>query len=239
MAKKTSKLGALVAFDEAISAGLPEEAILVGVDEVGRGSCIGPVSAGAVAFPSHLPTTVREKLNTLNDSKQMKASDRTQCCTLLEEHCVTAYAEASQAEVDTINVYQASLLAASRALLGVLEQLPTPAPIHLLLDGRGVLPEAYWPTNHPNCESFTQQAIIKGDGKSFSIAGASVIAKHRRDGLIQQWAMEDPRYGWATNMGYPTPAHKAALKEHGPSPYHRQSYKLVQEAFQSTLLPIT
>jgi ribonuclease HII len=168
----------------------------------------------------------------------MTAKDKETCYHALHRLSTVAYAEASQHEVDTHNVYQASLIAASRAVIGVLQQLSQPAHIYVLLDGRGVLPEAYQPTNHPNCLSFSQQAIVKGDGCSFSIAAGSVIAKHQRDELILSWAANEPRYGWATNMGYPTPAHKQALLTHGPTVYHRQSVQIVQAASkQLTLTP--
>lgn len=219
--------------DAELLATLPTPTLLIGVDEVGRGSCIGPVSAAAVAWWPKAPHC--EPLATLNDSKQMRATDRAACCNTLIQHTQHAYAEASQHEVDTLNVYQASLLAASRAILILLETLSTPVAVHLILDGKALLPEHYRPHHHPKCLSFTQQALIQGDGKSFCIAAASVIAKHTRDTLINTWAAEDPRYGWATNMGYPTPAHKAALAQYGPSPFHRKHYKAVVEAQQQHL----
>lgn len=236
MYRKPSKLNVLLAHDVAILAELATNTFLIGVDEVGRGSCIGPVSAGAALYKSGLEDNA--ELLRLNDSKQMSAKDRTACYHALKNHCTVAYAEASQQEVDKHNVYQASLIAASRAVIGVLQQLSQPAHIHVLMDGRGVLPEAYQPTNHPNCLSFSQQAIVKGDGCSFAIAAGSVIAKHQRDELILSWAANEHRYGWATNMGYPTPAHKQALLTHGPTDYHRQSVQIVQTASkQLTLTP--
>lgn len=234
MPRKPSKLNALIAHDGDILTKLPANTCLIGVDEVGRGSCIGPVSAGAALYTNGLNDN--DELLRLNDSKQMTAKDREACYHALHRLSTVAYAEASQQEVETHNVYQASLIAASRAIVGVLDQLPQPAPVHVLLDGRGLLPDQYQPTQHPNCLSFSQQAIVKGDGYSFAIAAGSVIAKHQRDELILSWAANDNRYGWATNMGYPTPAHKQALLTHGPTSYHRQSVQIVQAASKQLLL---
>lgn len=225
---------------------------VIGADEVGRGSCIGSVVAGAVVTPTNISEDLKNELAELNDSKQLSAKQRqsiyntlikaqqpnspspksTSKLQITKPLIMSAIGEASQDEVDAHNVYQASLLAIHRAVESILTEHRwlQQAPLVLLLDGKATLPDRWLPKQ---AKQLTQHAIIKGDGKSFAIAAASVLAKHHRDSIITEWAADYPQYGWETNMGYPTPAHKRALKEYGPSPYHRRSYKVVQEALEA------
>jgi ribonuclease HII len=184
---------------------------------VGRGSLIGPVVAAAVAFPPSLTPAQRKALAALNDSKQLSAAQRAQLYDTLHAHAYVAIAQADREEVDTLNIHHASLLALSRAVDALIAQWPLlcDTPPALLLDGRWLLPD------HPPAH---QRAVVKGDAQSACIAAASVVAKHWRDSLVIQLAEDYPDYGWDTNMGYGTPAHKAALARLGPTPHHRLSF---------------
>lgn len=218
------------------------DVIIIGADEVGRGSCIGPVTAGAALSPISLSPDIKAELFELNDSKQLSPNQRERVNKALLRHGnhnsilssqltlpLTAIGEATQDDVDQYNVYHASLLAIHRAINNLLKAHPIlqTLPCVLLLDGKATLPEKWLP---PLSQPVTQQAIVKGDGKSFAIAAASVVAKHHRDTLVSRWVTDYPHYGWETNMGYPTPSHKAALMQYGPTPKHRQSYAVVQKA---------
>jgi ribonuclease HII len=181
---------------------------VAGVDEVGRGSLFGPVVAAAVILD---PTY---RIRGLRDSKLLPAERREELALLIREHSIAwAIAAVDSARIDQINIYQASRLAMLRAV----RQLE-PAAGHLLVDAVKV-----------DCE-ITQQAIIHGDALSISIAAASIIAKVERDRMISAWDPVFPMYGLASNKGYCTPHHLAALREHGPSPLHRQSFSPVWNA---------
>lgn len=184
--------------------GQPHEA---GLDEAGRGCLAGPVFAAAVILPPDFNPAF------LNDSKQLTAKRRD---VLREEICTHAIAwavaEASPAEIQAINIAQASYLAMHRAVA----QLGVPAT-HLLVDGNRFRPY----------EGLPHTCIIGGDGLYRSIAAASILAKTFRDERMCELAEEFPAYGWHQNAGYPTAAHRAALREHGVSPHHRLGFKLV------------
>ncbi len=187
--------------------------IVAGADEVGRGPLAGPVVAGAVILPAALPASLAKEVN---DSKALTPKKREKLFPLIEEHCIWAVAEASVAEIDSINILQASLLAMQRAIekLGI--------AVHTaLIDGNKIprLP----------CKAVP---IIKGDAHSLSIAAASIMAKVTRDRLMQRLHEEFPHYGWAGNAGYPTPDHLAALMVHGVTPHHRQSFAPVRKALE-------
>lgn len=191
---------------------------LVGGDEVGRGSLMGPVVAGAAAFPTKLTPAQRKILAPLNDSKQLTASIRAELAEAIESIGTVAIGLAEKDEVDTINIHHASLLAIERAYHALCERLFLQGieETVLLIDGRWLL---------PRLKPERQRAIIKGDGLSACIAAASVVAKHWRDTHVIALAREFPHYGWDTNMGYGTPEHKAAIAQHGPTPHHRTSFK--------------
>jgi len=186
--------------------------LVAGVDEVGRGSLFGPVVAAAVILyqngdPAH-------RIRGLRDSKLLPAERREELALLIRRHCIAwAIAAVDSARIDQINIYQASRLAMLRAV----QQL-APAASHLLVDAVRL-----------DCE-LPQQAIIHGDALSASIAAASIIAKVERDRMISAWDPVFPMYGLASNKGYCTPRHVAALREHGPSPLHRQSFSPVWSA---------
>ncbi len=182
-----------------LSAGLHQ---IAGVDEVGRGPLAGPVVAAAVILdPDNLPSG-------LNDSKTLSAARRDALYLEIMRHAHVAVASVPAAVIDRINIRQATLLAMTRAV----NALAVP-PDHVLVDGRDVPPLP--------C---TGEALIGGDGKSLSIAAASIIAKVTRDRLMERLSEHDPRYGYASHAGYGTAVHLAALEQYGPSPDHRMSF---------------
>ncbi len=181
--------------------------IEAGCDEAGRGCLAGPVVAAAVILPKDY---YHEELN---DSKQLTEKQR---CSIKKDIIKDAIAwgvgVASPGEIDDINILNASYLAMHRAI----EQLKL-RPELLLIDGNRFKP----------FNEIPHECIIKGDGKYFSIAAASVLAKTYRDDLMRQLAIEFPEYGWETNVGYPTVAHREGLKAHGTTPHHRMSFQLL------------
>ncbi len=182
--------------------------LVAGVDEVGRGSLFGPVVAGAVILePSY-------RIRGLRDSKLLEPERREVLAERIREHAIAwAVAAVDAARIDQINIYQASRLAMLQAV-----RLLQPGPDHLLIDAVKL-----------DCE-IRQQGIIHGDALSASIAAASILAKVERDKMIADWDPVFPLYGLASNKGYSTPRHLAALHEHGPSPLHRQSFAPVWSA---------
>jgi ribonuclease HII len=185
---------------------------IAGLDEVGRGPLFGPVVAAAVILPRGF------SLSGLTDSKKLSEKKRNDFDREIRANAVAWAIAAVDAEtIDRINIRQASLLAMRRAV----QQLPL-GPDFLLIDGRDTID---W-----DCP---QQAVIRGDGASFSIAAASVLAKVHRDRLLVEFDREFPGYGLAQHKGYPCPAHLAALARLGPTPLHRKSYRpVVQAALQ-------
>jgi len=178
-----------------------------GLDEVGRGCLAGPVVAAAVILPPDYAHPV------LNDSKQLSAKQRERIKLDIERDALAwAVAEVSHDDIDRINILKASFLAMHRAVDAL-----SVRPEHLLVDGNRFVP---YPMIPHTC-------IIKGDAQYLSIAAASVLAKVYRDNLMLQLGRQFSAYGWAQNMGYPTPAHRAAIQQFGPTPYHRMSFRLV------------
>ncbi len=181
-------------------------ATIAGVDEAGRGPLAGPVVAAAVILPPH------RSFEGLTDSKQLRPARREALYHEILEYAIdTGIGIASPEEIDRLNILQASLLAMRRAV----EQL-TQIPDMLLIDGLYTIPDVSYP----------QQALVKGDLRSPSIAAASILAKVHRDRLMQQLHEMYPVYGWNRNKGYPTHAHYEALRRFGPTPHHRRSFRL-------------
>lgn len=186
---------------------LQENRIEAGCDEAGRGCLAGAVYAAAVILPPDF------KNEMLNDSKQLTEKQRYALRSVIEESALAwAVGIVSPEEIDQINILNASFLAMHRAI----DQLKI-RPEHLLIDGNRFNP-------YPNIPHTT---IVKGDGKYLSIAAASILAKTYRDDYMNQLHREYSVYDWDHNKGYPTKKHRAAIAEHGISPYHRKSYNLL------------
>ncbi|MGZ3865290.1 MAG: ribonuclease HII [Bacteroidia bacterium] len=181
--------------------------IEAGCDEAGRGCLAGPVVAAAVI----LPPGYKNKL--INDSKQINEKMRFEIAQTIKEKALAwATGVVSHTEIDEINILNASFLAMHRAV----EQLKV-TPEFLLIDGNRF--KKYKDTDH--------LCVIKGDGIYMSIAAASLIAKTHRDELMQNLHSEFPHYGWDTNKGYPTQAHREAIAKHGSCEHHRKSFTLL------------
>ncbi|MCL4105031.1 UNVERIFIED_CONTAM: hypothetical protein GTU68_018738 [Idotea baltica] len=179
---------------------------VAGVDEVGRGPLAGPVTAAAVCLdPNRIP-------DGLNDSKKMTAARRVALCDTLWEVADVCVAHASVAEIDELNILRASHLAMMRAIEGLGK-----VPGHVLIDGNMV----------PQGLTLSAETIVKGDARSQSIAAASIVAKVCRDQIMWDLAQHYPGYGWETNQGYPSKAHREALQNLGVTPHHRRSFKPV------------
>lgn len=178
-----------------------------GCDEVGRGCLAGPVVAAAVILPKNFFHPL------LNDSKQLTPKQRQFLSPLIQEQALDwAIGTASPAEIDTINILQASYLAMHRAIAQL-----KPVPELLLIDGHRFQP-------YP---SVPHQCIVQGDAQLAPIAAASVLAKTHRDALMHRLAEDFPGYGWESNIGYPTQAHRQAIQKQGITPHHRTSFRLV------------
>ena len=185
-------------------------AIEAGLDEVGRGCLAGPVVAAAVILPNEYTHPI------LNDSKQLTRAQREILRTDIKRDALAwAIAEVSHEDIDRINILKASFLAMHLAVDALAIR-----PNHLLVDGNRFVP-------YP---MITHTCIVKGDTKFLSVAAASVLAKTYRDDLMEQLGLEFPAYGWARNVGYPTPAHRAAIRQFGPTKYHRMSFRLLEKS---------
>jgi ribonuclease HII len=188
-------------YDIERSLGAPD-AIICGVDEVGRGPLAGPVVTAAVILdPGNIP-------HSLNDSKKLSAKKRALISKEILATAECAFGEASLEEIDELNILHATMLAMQRAVANLPRKVD-----HILVDGNR-LPQFDAPAS----------AIIKGDQKSVSIAAASIIAKEKRDLLMKKLHEMHPEYGWNQNSGYGTKMHMEALNLVGPSRFHRKSF---------------
>ena len=182
--------------------------LICGVDEAGRGPLAGPVYAAAVILDDKHP------IFGLGDSKKLSESKRDRLAIEIRQHAVAwAIATASAAEIDEINILQASLLAMKRAVEAL-----SMRPDEVLVDG------LYCPET-----GISSRAIVKGDSSVEAISAASILAKTARDHAMLQMHECYPQYGFDAHKGYPTAAHLAALKLHGISPEHRKSFRPVRE----------
>lgn len=178
-----------------------------GCDEAGRGCLAGSVFAAAVILPPDYENAE------LNDSKQLSEKRRYALREQVERDAVAwAVGIVTPEEIDRINILNASILAMHRAL----DQLSV-RPEAIIVDGNRFKPYGQLP----------HTCIVKGDGKYLSIAAASILAKTYRDDYMKQLAGEYPMYDWQSNKGYPTAKHREALRQYGPSPYHRMTYNLL------------
>ena len=177
--------------------------LLAGVDEVGRGSLIGPVYAVAVI----LNKSINKKL--LKDSKSLSKKKREELYSYIKKNSIWAIGKASVNEIEKINILQASLLAMRRAILKLKKK-----PSLVLIDGNKL----------PNLKNYQLEYVIKGDQKIPSISAASIIAKVSRDRFITKLSKQFNSYGWDTNSGYGTKEHLRAIKKFGITKYHRKTF---------------
>ncbi len=188
-----------------------------GVDEVGRGPLAGPVVAAAVVLPPDV------RLPGLDDSKRLSPAARARLVPEIQAAAVAVgLGLAAPAEIDRINILQASLRAMARAVAAL-----SCVPDYLLVDGV-----------HPVPVDLPQETLVKGDARSRCVAAASVIAKEHRDDLMRAYAREYPGYGFEDHKGYPTAAHRAALRNLGPSPLHRTTFRGVRELCHGPTQPV-
>lgn len=181
---------------------------VAGVDEVGRGPLAGPVTAAAVILdPTRIPPGI-------DDSKRLTEPARVRLAAQIKDCAHWAIAHASVAEIDALNILQASHLAMTRALRAL-----DPAPDFALIDGNRL----------PRDLGCPGQCVVGGDARSLSIAAASILAKVERDRILRNLARDHPGYGWETNAGYPSARHLEALRRIGVTPHHRRSFAPVRK----------
>jgi ribonuclease HII len=195
-----------------------EGAVVAGVDEVGRGPWAGPVTYAAVVLPTD------RRIYKLRDSKVLTPEQRERLATRIWATAVgVGIGHASNEEIDQLGMSPAIRLAARRAV----DALPM-RPDVLLLDGNWDFLSDYGTVN---------QRVVGGDGRSASIAAASIVAKVTRDRLMVEADPDHPAYQFASNKGYPSPEHRAALREHGPCELHRRTWAPVAQLLQPQLFP--
>lgn len=183
--------------------------MIAGVDEVGRGPLAGPVVAAAVILDPARPVAG------ITDSKRLSARRRERLAASIRERALAwAIAECTPAEIDRLNILQASLLAMQRAVAALI-----PAPVSALVDG-----------NHLPALPCPARALVGGDGREPAIGAASILAKVHRDGLMLALHERHPGYAFDRHKGYPTPLHLERLRTHGPLPEHRRSFAPVRAA---------
>ena len=182
--------------------------IIAGVDEVGRGSLIGPVYAAAVI----LNKSIKKEL--LKDSKSLTKSNREVLSKYLKENSVWSIGKASVKEIEKINILQASLLAMKRAIKKLKKK-----PTHVLIDGNKI----------PKIKYYNLKSIIKGDQKIPSISAASIIAKVARDRMITNLGKKFKGYYWDQNSGYGTKQHLKAIKKLGVTSQHRKTFSPINK----------
>jgi ribonuclease HII len=180
-----------------------------GCDEAGRGCLAGPVFAAAVILDEKKP------IKGLDDSKKLNEKQRYELRLEIEERALSfGVAQLSNRDIDKYNILKASFMAMHAALEKLNHQ-----PDLLLIDGNRFIPY----------KNIKHECIIKGDGKFQSIAAASILAKTYRDDFMRQAHENHPEYNWAQNMGYPTKAHREAIKQYGPTPLHRMTFTLLND----------
>lgn len=189
--------------------------LLAGVDEVGRGPLAGDVVAAAVILDPNRP------IIGLDDSKKLTEKKREALFPLIQERALSfCVARASVAEIDDINILQASLLAMKRAVEGLAIQ-----PEHVLVDGNRL---PLW--------DYAAEAVVKGDSRVEAIAAASILAKVVRDREMVAFDQQYPEYGFAGHKGYPTKVHMVALEQHGLTPIHRRTFGPVKKQIEKMAL---
>lgn len=190
--------------------------LIVGVDEAGRGPLAGPVVAAAVALCKPRPAG-------LDDSKKLCAETRGRLDLAVRRRCAWGVGVVEVEDIDRLNIFHATMLAMTLAVQRLCDVVGCD-PLAVLVDGNltphGRRPEWRW----------AARAIVGGDAKEPAISAASIVAKEWRDRIMRAHARDYPQYGWHTNVGYSTPTHLQALREHGPCPLHRRSFAPVAQA---------
>ena len=186
-----------------------------GTDEAGRGCLAGPVVAAAVILPPKYEHPL------LNDSKQLSHSKRMQLKEQIETDAVAWSVQfIDETLIDKLNILNASILAMHKSIAGL-----NPQPEFIIVDGNKFMPY----------KSIPHETIVKGDSKYLSIAAASILAKTHRDNYMEDLHHEFPMYCWNKNKGYPTKAHREAIKTYGSCKYHRTTFKLLPEQYRLPL----
>lgn len=197
--------------------------LVAGVDEAGRGPLIGPVVAAAVVLPSD-DAYPDDTYLAIKDSKKLSAKKREALAAYIKQHAITYGIGVSHSqEIDQINILHATMRAMERALTDAYRKRPFH---HIMVDGPHFTP--YMPPG--DSDALTHDCVVGGDGIHRNIGAASILAKTHHDMLIRELIEQNPdyeKYGLKKNMGYPTAEHLKALKEHGPTPHHRRSFKPV------------
>jgi len=179
---------------------------VAGIDEVGRGPLAGPVVSAAVMLPSSFP------VSDVKDSKKLTPKKRADLYEKIYEYATSiGIGIVDSIEIDRINILKASLMSMAMSVDNL-----KPQPDYLLIDGKFKIPSV-----------LPQEPIVKGDSLSISIAAASIVAKVTRDRLMEIYHLYYPHFGFSQHKGYPTRAHKEAIREFGPCPIHRRSFKSV------------
>ena len=195
---------------------------LIGTDEAGRGPGAGPVFAAAVCILNY-----DEKLEKLNDSKQLSEKVREELFDVIKENSVYAIYQGSVEEIEQLNILKASLLSMNRSCSEVISRLNSDKVI-VLVDGNKKIPNF----------KYLQETVVKGDAKSASIAAASILAKVCRDRYMKELDKEFPQYCWAENKGYMTKSHLDAVDKYGLCKWHRKKFfeKHFEKSKQLSLL---
>jgi ribonuclease HII len=193
--------------------------VVCGVDEAGRGPWAGPVVAGAaILTPACLDA---DWAGGLDDSKKLGPARREKLFDILLGEALTGVGSASVAEIDSMNILQATLLAMARA-------------VENLVRGHGLMPGlALVDGNRPPALACPAQCVVGGDRKSLSIAAASIIAKVSRDAMMADLARDYPQYGWDRNAGYGTAEHRRALADYGVTAHHRRSFAPIRRILEA------
>jgi ribonuclease HII len=180
-----------------------------GTDEAGRGCLAGPVTAAAVILPDDFSHPF------LTDSKQLSEKKRLELKEIIEKEAICFdVVHVMMDEIDQVNILNASILGMHRSIKGLSIQ-----PQFIAIDGNRFKPYGRTP----------YECVVKGDGKYLHIAAASILAKTYRDAYMAELHQEFPAYNWKKNKGYPTLEHRAAIRKHGPTTYHRRSFRLLPE----------
>lgn len=193
-----------------------------GCDEAGRGCLAGPVFAAAVILPPGFRNAE------LNDSKQLNEKTRYKLRDLIENEALHfSVSRVEPREIDEINILNASILAMHKAVNGLKRK-----PELLIVDGNRFKPYMYKSRGRKKTVLIPHHCIIQGDAKYMSIAAASILAKTYRDDYMNKIHREFPAFHWDKNKGYPTAEHRREIKNSGPSPYHRLSFKLLETQYR-------